>query len=261
MYNFIEEIKDSEKRKELIKEQNKISFDDYFNKRLGPYLDYYQRVRQKCCIKIITPQQSIFSLVGASHERTCNSVLDIAFNGEFQRKEGEKELKDIKNNMKLGNIYIKMYDSDVSTSKKGFFKKMFSDLWSYVLIMVPENFNQYQIDELRKTISEIKKYDKNFKTLDIGIMHYLDYKLNDKNPYPVEKIQKFLDETNGDANKYIKELEFNPNEQVIVDTRNEKIGYNRAEFLDGLHSDSIKTVYSNKIENNEENNMENELAE
>ena len=118
MYNFIEEIQDKSKKMELIKEQNKISFDDYFNKKLGDYLNYYQRVGQKCCIKIITPQQSIFSLVGPGHEKTCNSVLDVAFNGDFQRKDGEKKLNDSENNMKLGNIYIKMYDSDVSTQKR-----------------------------------------------------------------------------------------------------------------------------------------------
>lgn len=261
MYNFIEGIKDKSKRKELIKEQNKISFDDYFNKNLGPYLHFYQRVKQKCCIKIITPQQSIFSLVGPSHEKTCNSVLDIAFNGDFQRKEGEKQTQDMEHNMKLGNIYIKMYDSDVSTSKKGFFKKMFSDLWSYVLIMVPENFNQYQIDELRKTIEHIKKYDKYFKTQDIGIIHYLDEGLDAKVLYLLKEIQIFLDETNGDANKYIKELEFNPNEHVIVDTRNRNISNNREEFLENLHSESNKTVKVEQLKNKEEKDEENELAE
>ena len=247
MYNFIEGIKDESKRKELIKEQNKISFDDYFNKNLGPYLHFYQRVKQKCCIKIITPQQSIFSLVGPSHEKTCNSVLDIAFNGDFQRKEGEKQTQDMEHNMKLGNIYIKMYDYDVSTQKRDFlkniffdFKKLFSDLFSYVLIMVPENFNQYQ---------------------NIGIIHYLDYELNDKICYELEEIQKFLDKINGDANKFIKEVEINPNEKVIVDTRNQNVNNNRTEFLDSLHNMPNKTFKSGKIEKNEENNKENELAE
>ena len=268
MYNFIEEIQDKAKRVELIREQNKISFDDYFNKKLGPYLDYYQRVGQKCCIKIITPQQSIFSLVGPSHDKTCNSVLDVAFNGDFQRKDGEKKLIDTENNMKLGNIYIKMYDCDVSTQKRNFpknifsdFKKLFSDSFSYVSIMVPENFNQYQIDELRKTIDEINKYDKFFKTQDIGIIHYLDKKLEDKKLYPLEEIEKFINETNGDANKFIKEVEINPNEQVIVDTRNQNVNNNRAEFLDSLNSKPNKTFKSGKIEKNEENNKGNELAE
>ena len=268
MYNFIEEIQDKAKRVELIREQNKISFDDYFNKKLGPYLDYYQRVGQKCCIKIITPQQSIFSLVGPSHDKTCNSVLDVAFNGDFQRKDGEKKLIDTENNMKLGNIYIKMYDCDVSTQKRNFpknifsdFKKLFSDSFSYVSIMVPENFNQYQIDELRKTIDEINKYDKFFKTQDIGIIHYLDKKLEDKKLYPLEEIEKFINETNGDANKFIKEVEINPNEKVIVDTRNQNVNNNRTEFLDSLHNMPNKTFKSGKIEKNEENNKGNELAE
>ena len=170
--------------------------------------------------------------------------------------------------MKLGNIYIKMYDYDVSTQKRNFlkniffdFKKLFSDLFSYVLIMVPENFNQYQIDELRKTIEEIKKYDKYFKTQDIGIIHYLDYELNDKICYELEEIQKFLDKINGDANKFIKEVEINPNEKVIVDTRNQNVNNNRTEFLDSLHNMPNKTFKSGKIEKNEENNKENELAE
>jgi len=268
MYNFIEEIKDKAKRVELIREQNKIGLADYFNKKLGSYLDYYQRVGQKCCIKIITPQQSIFSLVGNSHEKTCNSVLDIAFNGDFQRKEGEKKLIDTENNMKLGNIYIKMYDSDVSTQKRNFhkkiffdFKKLFSDSFSYVLIMVPENFNQYQIDELRKTIEDIKKHDKNIKTQDIGIIHYLDKEIEHKKFYSLEEIEKFINETNGDANKFIKEVEINPNEKVIVDTRNQNVNNNRTEFLDSLHNMPNKTFKSGKIEKNEENNKENEFAE
>ena len=127
--------------------------------------------------------------------------------------------------------------------------------------MIPENFNQYQIDELRKTIEEIKKYDKSFKTQDIGIIHYLDENLDDKKLYPLEEIQNFIDEKYGDANKYIREKESNTNEQVIVDTRNPKINNNRAEFLESLHSDDNEIIHSKKIENNEEKNRENELAE
>ena len=161
-----------------------------------------------------------------------------------------------------------MYDCDVSTQKRNFpknifsdFKKLFSDSFSYVSIMVPENFNQYQIDELRKTIDEINKYDKFFKTQDIGIIHYLDKKLEDKKLYPLEEIEKFINETNGDANKFIKEVEINPNEQVIVDTRNQNVNNNRTEFLDSLHNMPNKTFKSGKIEKNEENNKGNELAE
>ena len=264
MYNFIEEIKDKTKRRELIIEQNKISFDDYFTKKLGYYLNFYKRFGQKCCIKIITPQQSIFSLVGHSHEKTCNSALDITFNGDFQRKEGEKKLNDIENNMKLGNIYIKMYDSDVSTEKKSFFKRLFSDLWSYVLVMVPENFNQYQIDELRKAIKEIMKYDNNFKTQDIGIIHYLDAELNERKCYYIDEIQKFLDETTGDANKFIKEVEINPNEEVIVETnRYENTNNNRNKFLENIHTQNQSTANSNNqessknfIENNKDNSIQ-----
>ena len=127
--------------------------------------------------------------------------------------------------------------------------------------MVPEYFNQYQIDELRKTIEEIKKYEKYFKTQDIGIIHYSDYELNDKICYEFEEIQKFLDKINGDANKFIKEVEINPNEQVIVDTRNQNVNNNRAEFLDSLHSKPNKTVKLEQTENKEEKNKENELAE
>lgn len=265
MYYFIEEIKDKTKRRELIIEQNGINFNNYFKKNLGEYLNYYQRVGQKCCLKIITPQQSIFSVVGSSHEKTCNSILDTAFNGNFQRKEGEKTLNDTENNMNLGNIYIKMYDCDVSTQKKGFLKRLFSDSWSNVLVMVPKNFNQYQIDELRKTIKEISKYDNNFKTQDIGIMHYLDYELNDKICYENEEIQKFLDETNGDANKYIKEVEINPNEEVIVETNKYKkpnANNNRNKFLEDIHTENQSTTTNNKKEkigNSLENNKDSSI--
>ena len=56
-------------------------------------------------------------------------------------------------------------------------------------------------------------------------------------------------------------MEINPNEQVIVDTRNQNVNNNRAEFLDSLHSKPNKTVKLEQTENKEEKNKENELAE
>ena len=42
MYQFIENVKDKIKRMELIIEQNKLTLEDYFNKKTGSYKDFYQ---------------------------------------------------------------------------------------------------------------------------------------------------------------------------------------------------------------------------
>ena len=85
MYQFIENVKDKIKRMELIIEQNKLTLEDYFNKKTGSYKDFYQkdRYRQKACLKIITPQQKIFALVGISHNNTASSILDTVFDGDL----------------------------------------------------------------------------------------------------------------------------------------------------------------------------------
>lgn len=124
MYQFIENVKDKIKRMELIIEQNKLTIEDYFNKNVGSYMDFYQkdRYRQKACLKIITPQQSIFALVGESHNYTASSILDTVFDGALQKEDGSMALKDINNNMELGNIYIRICDTDIKSGKKIFFQ-------------------------------------------------------------------------------------------------------------------------------------------
>ena len=223
MYKFIESIKDKIKRIELIIEQNKLTFEDYFNKKTGSYKDFYQkdRYRQKACLKIITPQQSIFALVGESHNNTANSILDVVFDGDFQRDDGSTALKDVKNNMELGNIYIKICDTDVKSGKQTFISKLLSDVWCNVSIYVPETFNQYQIDELRKSIEEIKKYKGYFKSQNFYLKHYIKYADNEndilKKEYEDDEIYLFLDKDKGEANNYIRRIIPNPKEKIIAD--------------------------------------------
>ena len=223
MYKFIENIKDKIKRIELIIEQNKLTFEDYFNKKTGSYKEFYQkdRYRQKACLKIITPQQSIFALVGESHNNTANSILDVVFDGDFQRDDGSTALKDVKNNMELGNIYIKICDTDVKSGKQTFISKLLSDVWCNVSIYVPETFNQYQIDELRKSIEEIKKYKGYFKSQNFYLKHYIKYADNEndilKKEYEDDEIYLFLDKDKGEANNYIRRIIPNPKEKIIAD--------------------------------------------
>ena len=223
MYKSIENIKDKIKRIELIIEQNKLTFEDYFNKKTGSYKEFYQkdRYRQKACLKIITPQQSIFALVGESHNNTANSILDVVFDGDFQRDDGSTALKDVKNNMELGNIYIKICDTDVKSGKQTFISKLLSDVWCNVSIYVPETFNQYQIDELRKSIEEIKKYKGYFKSQNFYLKHYIKYADNEndilKKEYEDDEIYLFLDKDKGEANNYIRRIIPNPKEKIIAD--------------------------------------------
>lgn len=223
MYKFIENIKDKIKRIELIIEQNKLTFEDYFNKKTGSYKEFYQkdRYRQKACLKIITPQQSIFALVGESHNNTANSILDVVFDGDFQRDDGSTALKDVKNNMELGNIYIKICDTDVKSGKQTFISKLLSDVWCNVSIYVPETFNQYQIDELRKSIEEIKKYKGYFKSQNFYLKHYIKYADNEndilKKEYEDDEIYLFLDKDKGESYNYIRRILPNSKEKIMAD--------------------------------------------
>ena len=219
MYQFIENIKDKIKRIELIKEQNKLTIEDYFNKNTGSYKEFYQkdRYRQKACLKIITPQQSIFALVGESHNNTANSILDTVFDGALQRE----DVKAIKNNMELGNIYIKIWDTDIKSGNQNFFSKLMSDVWCNVCIYVPETINQYQIDELRKSIEEIKKFKGYFNSQNFSLIHYIKYADNDsdilKKEYEDDEIYLFLNKDKGEANNYIRRILPNPKEKIIAD--------------------------------------------
>ena len=237
MVEFIDNFEDLKKREELIKQQNKLSISDYFQNNIGAYLDYYQtsRNKRKACLLIITPQQSIFALVGRNHEDTANIILNNIFNIEIQSDfdgDGDSyELTDVVNNIQLGNIYIRIWDTDLRTRKQPFFEKIFSKLPLFkkiflkescgIFIYVPKKYNQYQIDELRNTLEEINNYIKYFKEIDVFLSHYID----DNNPkiYSDEKDSKhklsdFLDKNNGEANNYVDDITPNPCEKIIVKT-------------------------------------------
>ena len=223
MFQFIENIKDKSKRINLIKEQNKLTLEDYFEKRTGSYKDFYQkdRYKQKACLKIITPQQSIFALVGVSHNNTANSILDAVFDGVPQKEDGNGTLSAKNNNMELGNIYIMICDTDIKSGKQNFFSKRLLDTWCNVTIYVPEVFNQYQIDELGKSIEEINKFKKHFKSRNFFLRHYIKYDDNDSNiqkkEYEDDEIYLFLDKDKGEANDYIRKVSPNPKEIILAD--------------------------------------------
>ena len=219
MYQFIENIKDKIKRIELIIEQNKLTFEEYFNKKTGSYKEFYQndRYKQKACLKIITPQQSIFALVGKSHNSTANSILDAIFDGDFQRENDSIALTDIKNNIELGNIYIRICDTDVKSGKQTFISKLLSDVWCNVSIYVPETFNQYQINELRKSIEEIKEFNGYFKTQNFFLRHYNNENSTLKKDYEDDEIYDFLDKDKGVANNYIRRIIPNSKEIIIAE--------------------------------------------
>jgi len=256
MYQFIENVKDKIKRMELIIEQNKLTIEDYFNKNVGSYMDFYQkdRYRQKACLKIITPQQSIFALVGERHSYTASSILDTVFDGALQKEDDSH----INNNMKLGNIYIIICDTDIKSGMQNFFSKKFSDVWCNVTIYVPETFNQYQIDELRKSIEEVKKFKKNFNSQIFTLRHYIKYSDNDsdiqKKDYEDDKIYNFLDKDKGEANNYIRNIIPNPKEKIIADVlknslrNNLKSPIQQGDLLAGREDNTISSSKNYKIE-------------
>lgn len=259
MFQFIENVKDKIKRMELIIEQNKLTIEDYFNKNIGSYMDFYQkdRYRQKACLKIITPQQSIFALAGESHNYTASSILDTVFDGVLQKEDGSMALKDINNNMKLGNIYIRICDTDIKSRKQNFFSnlmsKLMSDVWCNVTIFVPEVFNQYQIDELIKSIEEVKKFKKNFNSQNFTLRHYIKYSDTEnetqKKDYEDDEMYLFLDKDKGEANNYIRKIIPNPQEKIIADVLKNSLRNNLKSPIqqgDLLASTENNTISSSK---------------
>ena len=276
MYQFIENVKDKIKRMELIIEQNKLTIEDYFNKNVGSYMDFYQkdRYRQKACLKIITPQQSIFALVGERHSYTASSILDTVFDGALQKEDDSH----INNNMKLGNIYIIICDTDIKSGKQKFFSKLMSklmpklisnlmsklmlklmsDVWCNVTIFVPEVFNQYQIDELRKSIEEVKKFKNNFNSQNFTLRHYIKYSDTEnetqKKDYEDDEMYLFLDRDKGEANNYIRKIIPNPKEKIIADVlknslrNNLKSPIQQGDLLAGREDNTISSSKNYEIE-------------
>lgn len=255
MYSIIDFITNKEKAIEQVKLQNALGFDGYFQKQMIQDIPYYQRNRynQKASLQIITPQQSIFTLVQDSHERTCNTLLGLIYGKDFQVMDDPNVYRyrneDEKNNRRLGNIYIKELDSDISMKKS-----IFPSTQRHVLIFVPKNFNMYQFEELKRSIDTIKKYDKKFLSPDIVLAHYLnDINENDNNyeAYDKRKIDRFLKE---DALKYIREVPINPDEQILVDTCREATSTNPRQSVTFVERVNIEPV---AVANNNSSMQEN----
>lgn len=224
MYKFIDEIKDENERIKQIRLQSSKGFDGYFNKCMIQDLLLYQELLQKCCFKIITPEQSVLAYAKESHERVCNTVLEAIYKRDFQRKTDKIKYNDVENNMKLGNIYIKIHDTDISLNDNSK-KRSRPDDSSLVYIFIPKNFNKYQFEELKKSISTIKKYDDNFIKQAYGIIHYLDYDLDERVCYVDNGIYEFLGDKNnpGIAKDYIKDIQILPEEEIIISQSNIEI--------------------------------------
>lgn len=136
--------------------------------------------------------------------------------------------------------------------------KLMSDVWCNVTVYVPETFNQYQIDELRKSIEEVKKFKKNFNSQIFTLRHYIKYSDNDsdiqKKDYEEDEIYLFLDKDKGEANNYIRNIIPNPKEKIIADVlknslrNNLKSPIQQGDLLAGREDNTISSSKNYKIE-------------
>ena len=252
MYKFIDEVINNKKELyEQIKLQNELGFDGFYKNKMLEEIPYFQKMDRKCSSQIITPQQSIFSLVAESHEKICNMVLEAVYKRNFQRTKNSIRLNNIENNMKLGNIYINTYDSD-TVLKKSFLDNIFNKPWNVVSIFVPQYINEFQLDELRKTINTVKKYDKIFKNNNIRIIHFLNDKMNEQKSYIQDDITRFLNKSCGEILKYVKEVQIDPDEEIIVNTCKNPEN-NRANFLSSIKQEADLAINGNDHFNNTQN--------
>ena len=217
MYKFIDEIKDKKERIEQILLQTSEGFDGYFNKCMIQDLHLYQEIPRKSCFKIITPQQSVMAYAKESHERVCNAVLETMYKINFQGKDYKTKNNDLENNIKLGNIYIKIHDTNTSL-KEDSKKEDIPQETSFVYIFIPEFFNKYQFEELKKSILTIKKYDERYIKQAYAIIHYIDFEIDDRNCYVDDKIYDFLGDYKnpGIAQKYIKDVPILSEENILI---------------------------------------------
>lgn len=234
----------------LIREQNRIGFDGFFEKRkIKDYIEYCKRISsEKSGLQLITPQQSIFVLASKSHEKISIPLIELIFNTKAKKYRNEIGAHyDVANCIKNGAIYIKEYDydldlSDCNPSKKGILNgiiRMLKKPERYFWIFIPHFFNEYQYDELKKTIDIRKKYQKLFGDDTIGVLHYLDNDtLEHPNYFDREEALQYIFE---ELQNYVREIPVNPNEQILVETnsKSQKVSFvNKVPITSVISGDS-----------------------
>lgn len=212
MYKFIDSLlTNREKMLEQIKLQNELGLEGYYDNNNLKYLPFDENSNYKCALQLITPQQSVFSIVERGHQLICLPLLELIFNRKTKEYEdNDNELKDVLNCIKNGVVYIKDLNTDFST-EDGEFPQHNRRLYIYL----PPYFNKYQIEEVKKAIDTRNKYNKRFKDDFIAIIHYLDFELKNRKVYVNQDICSFINEI---SQEYIREVKINPDERIIVDT-------------------------------------------
>lgn len=220
MYEFISYLKDNDELIKQIKKQTNLGFKGYYEKEMLQgeecitYTDAIPSNRKKA-IQLITPKQSLFTLVGDKYENECSTLLGVIYNRSSQ--ENLNDNKDIKNCVNLGNICITEENTDISIDEKtGFLhtiiKKLYSTGERELNIYIPSNINGWQLEEVYKTRRIIEKYSNKFMKNDsIQVYHYKNFekpetfKGEEAMRYLVEELPNYLNES----------IRENDNEQII----------------------------------------------
>ncbi len=207
MYKFIDSISSKEERLKQLQYQNKnLGLEGFYKNKMIPYMQFYHMADFKVAVQLITPKQSIFSLVKVEHQTICFPILELLYNKE------NKELSkngDILSCIKNKIIFVKVRDTDLSTKEKEV--PMHNRKFYF---FIPPYFNRYQYEEMKKIINIRNQFNNRFRDDFIGIIHYLDEELKDYKIYPNEEVDMFINEI---AQGYIKEVESTQNERLLLD--------------------------------------------
>lgn len=218
MYEFINYINDNAELIKQIKKQTNLGFKGYYEKEMlqgNECITYTNAIptNRKKAIQIITPKQSLFTLVKDKYEDECSTLLGVIYN----RSSEENIIGNINNCVNLGNIYITEENTDILIDEKtGFLhtiiKKLYSTGERELKIYIPSSINGLQLEELYKTRRIVEKYSNKFKKNDsIQVHHYKN--LEKPESFNGEEAMRYLvDELPNYLNESTRE---NDNEQII----------------------------------------------
>ena len=237
-------IKDKDVLLEQIKRENKLGFTGYFKKNMEYYKGLY--VNEKRALQLITPKQTLFALVRSEYRSVCNTLLEIINNKKPSKpKDGTKRIEeDIYNCMKMGIIYIREEDNDLSPEdKKHILGRI--NCRRKCIINIPKYVSGYQSDELNKTLKILDFSSERFNPLldSLEVHHYID-----ENNIQITKGIKALEYIVKELEQaYIKDdVILNPDEQVIAEKpyRNEKLFAQepKAPFVEHIETKPITSV-------------------
>ena len=138
-------------------------------------------------------------------------------------------------------IYIKIHDTDISLDETPR-KETRQEDSSLVYIFIPKHFNRYQFEELKRSISIIKKYDDRFIKQAYGIIYYSNFEEDERVCYVDDKIYYFLGDENtpGIAKGFIKEVPILPEEEIIIPSL--AYSFLSSEYTSGIVIDSTIKV-------------------